>query len=186
MKKILRYFTIVPALAALLLCGSCNWTTDTSTNEQNFSFDTGEMTYLGAVDDDDTTKGSMWEIHMYTEGDIEAYFVLVTEYNEEYVPAGTYTNATTMNPLKIGTYLPGSADATGTPQYTYVITGTDSQYIYYSVLDNGTAKLGREVTYSEKGEKIVTYTMTSSFQLNNTIIYVNFDGTIEEDPLYDD
>ena len=175
MKKFLNTLCIT---LALLSIASCKFNTQNTAN-MSFGFDNADAVMEGYVDPEKPESGVIWKLHLYSGGIQMAYITLVAaEGKDSFVPVGTFKCGTSKTPV-IGTFIQGHVNEEGTPQSSYVITGSDGNYTYYSLLTDGTVSITKDKDDYVVNGSLFSYTTVVTISFKGEIKYPNEEGETE-------
>lgn len=174
-----RFFKIFGLAAVLALFASCKMNTQ-STSSMSFGFDNADAVMEGYVESEKPESGVIWKLHLYSGGIQTAYITLVAaEGTDSFVPVGTFKCGTSKTPA-IGTFIQGHVNEEGTPQSSYVITGSDGNYTYYSLLTDGTVSITKENDEYSLSGSLFSYTTVVTITFKGEVKYPNEEEDIEE------
>ena len=178
MKKFLNTLCIT---LALLSIASCKFNTQ-NTSSMSFGFDNADAEMIGYadyVDSGNPESGVIWKLHLYSGGIQTAYITLVAAGGtDSFLPTGTFKCGTSKTPV-IGTFIQGHVNEEGTPQSSYVITGSDGNYTYYSLLTDGTVSITKEEEKYAISGSLFSYTTIVTISFKGEVKYPNDEGAEE-------
>lgn len=176
MKKFLNILCIA---LALLSIASCKFDTE-ATSSFSFAFDKADAVMEGYVNPENPESGVIWKLHLCTSGIQTAYITLVTAVGEDsFLPTGTFKCGASKTPA-IGTFIQGHVSEDGTPQSSYVITGSDGNYTYYSLLTDGTFNITKDKDDYNVSGSMFSYSTVVTITFKGEVKYPNEEGEVEE------
>ena len=180
--KMKRFFKIFGLAAVLALFASCKMNTQ-STSSMSFGFDNADAEMIGYadyVDSGNPESGVIWKLHLYSGGIQTAYITLdAAEGTDSFLPTGTFKCGTSKSPA-IGTFIQGHVNEEGTPQSSYVITGSDGNYTYYSLLTDGTFNITNDKDDYNVSGSMFSYSTVVTISFKGEVKYPNEEGEVEE------
>lgn len=174
-----KFFNTLCLAAVLMSAASCKFDTQ-STQSISFGFDKAEAVMMGYVEPTVPESGVYWLLHLYSGGVQTAYLTLVSKEGEDsFLPTGTFKCSTSKSP-EVGTFIQGSVDKEGAPQYSYVITDSDDRYTYYSLLTDGTVGISKDKDDYIVSASLFSYTTVVSLSFKGEVKYANEEEETEE------